>query len=145
MWQSIVILLFAPTPMKNSSLVYLSNKLTQLIQATSGPLYTAHGCGYFDGGCHTLAYSIAKYYRGTEIFHISRSSNLRDHSVCYFPKFNLYFDADGFQTREELFIKMKEVEITNCNVLLPFTDFAPSELVFEEIHELILLTLQSIE
>ncbi|MDG2861104.1 hypothetical protein P7M27_26010, partial [Vibrio parahaemolyticus] len=45
-----------------------------------------------------------------------------------------YFDADGFQTKEQLFQKMRELEATPVEVLLPFDDI-DTKTIFPDINE----------
>ena len=109
----------------------LKVKLDLLIRRSLPIVVGIAGCGFFDGLCHTLAYSVHRYFEGTTIFHISRSALRRDHSVVYFPSLDKYFDADGFQTHSQLFTKMYELERVNCRVLMPFNDFNVEERVLE--------------
>ena len=112
------------------------NQANTVAQSLIERLSTDHQCGYFDGGCFTLASAVnAAYPATTQIFHISRNESVIDHAVIYLPEKNLYFDADGLQTREELFKKMVDVELCPVTVCAPlpnekmgevFTDIALS-------------------
>ena len=112
-------------------------KLKRFVYDSTIVIVNNNDCGFFDGGCHTLAYAICSYFKGTKIYHISRTSDRRDHSVVYFEKYDKYFDADGFQTADELFTKMKTVEMTQCNVLLEFQDFKKKDRVFIDTYKTI--------
>lgn len=70
-----------------------------------------------DGGCMTLASAVNHLLPETRFYHISRSKSLVDHVVTYFPELDRYFDADGFQTKSELFDKMKTKELVNAIIL----------------------------
>lgn len=98
----------------------------QLIQDISNflldTLINKHGCGWFDGGCYTFVSAVCEVIQEAESYYISRNCNVRDHAVVYLPSIDRYLDADGIQTRSELFNKMKEVELTKVTVLLPFHD-----------------------
>jgi hypothetical protein len=104
--------------------------LKQFVKKANLIVIRTHDCGFFDGACHTLAYTIHSYFEGTRLFHISRTAERRDHSVVYFPTLDKYFDADGFQTAKALFTKMEEVEGVTCTALLPFDDFDAHKRVF---------------
>jgi hypothetical protein len=121
----------------------LVDRLKKFIYESTIIVVENNDCGFFDGGCHTLAHTISSHFKRTKIYHISRTFNRRDHSVVYFEDFNKYFDADGFQTAEELFTKMRTVEMTKCNVLLEFNDFNKKDRVFIDTHEIIRELLKS--
>ena len=73
-------------------------------------LIQQHCCGWFDGGCFSLVSAIHSQFPDTTvIYHISRKSDVLDHAVIYLPSSKLFLDADGLQTRAELFTKMRSV------------------------------------
>ena len=116
--------------------------LQQFVKKANVIVVRAHDCGFFDGACHTLAYAVHCYFEGTSIFHISRTTERRDHSVVYFPRLDKYFDADGFQTAKDLFTKMEELERVTCTVLLPINDFDEHKRVFNDTHVILIEMLQ---
>ena len=59
----------------------------------------------------------------TEIYHVSRTHDIRDHAVVKVVDIDCFFDADGIATGAGLFRKMKNEEQTLCQVLAPFQDF----------------------
>lgn len=87
-------------------------------------LITDFNCGWFDGGCYTLTSAICEYDNTLLAYHVSRSSNGRDHAVAFCPETNLYFDADGWQTKTELIHKMRTVELVSVTDVEPFPDLA---------------------
>lgn len=106
-------------------------------------LIEQHDCGWFDGGCYTLASAVVELVPDTEIFHISRSHNNRDHAVVKACGLDLYFDADGIVNEADMFTKMRTVELTPCNVLAPFNDFDKyQERVFQDIKSAIIEAFQ---
>ena len=80
------------------------------------------GCGWMDGGCMTLASAVNQIFPDSIFYHISRCVNLVDHVVLYFPEKAQYFDADGFQSERELFIKMKKQELTDVSALVEMNE-----------------------
>lgn len=82
-----------------------------------------HGCGWFDGGCYTLAKAVTRLMDGVEIYHVSRKEEYRDHAVVRLTGFDVYFDADGVHSAQSLKEKMYELELAHCEALAPFMDF----------------------
>lgn len=99
-------------------------------------LVERHFCGWFDGGCYTLAKAIAEHFPTAEAYHVSRTEQHRDHAVIYIPELKSYLDADGLQTKAQLISKMKEVELVDVSVCLPFVDIDKYP-VFADIKELL--------
>lgn len=84
--------------------------LFNTIETIAEPLYLKKQCGWFDGGCMTLASSVNRIYTKSVFYHVSRAHSLVDHVVIYFPDLDKYFDADGLQSKAELIKKMEELE-----------------------------------
>lgn len=98
-------------------------------------LCSKHECGWFDGGCFTLAVAVSSVIKGAEVYHVSRSAQHCDHVVVKLSLVGdtaIYFDGDGMQTKEKLLTKMQEQELTPCTVLEPLTDIDPS-LIFQDV------------
>ncbi|GIC77080.1 hypothetical protein [Moritella sp. F3] len=107
-------------------------------------LITNHSCGWLDGGCYTLAKAITEGFPDTLLYHVSRDVEYRDHAVVYIPSLDMYYDADGVQTETELMNKMRDVEMTNVTVCVPFLDieaFVKSEgvYIFEDVKRQLVL------
>ncbi|GAA5138453.1 hypothetical protein [Thalassotalea piscium] len=84
--------------------------LTETVEQITQHLFDKEQCGWFDGGCMTLASAINHIYPRSIFYHISRSHDVVDHVVIYFPELDSYFDADGMQSKEALIQKMKTLE-----------------------------------
>lgn len=107
--------------------VHIINQLKVLHAATnevSDSLLDIHGCGWFDGGCYTLAYAASQVIDEVEVYHASRSSDFRDHAVLKLKGVDLFFDADGLQTKEQLYNKMVNYEMARCDAIEPFSNFS---------------------
>lgn len=111
--------------------------LTNTIEIITEPLFLKEQCGWFDGGCMTLASSVNRIYPKSVFHHVSRAHSLVDHVVIYFPDLDRYFDADGLQSEAELIKKMEELEsMVNPRVFkLCESDFDQIE-IFKDIEEL---------
>lgn len=121
--------------LKGGGMDLLNVVLNGAVEATYETLVESHDCGFFDGGCYTLAYAVNAVFPTTsKVMHISRTERNRDHAIVYFPVRDEYFDADGFQTKEQLFQKMRELEATPVEVLLPFDDI-DTKTIFPDINE----------
>ena len=100
----------------------LFSTLTNRLESVTDYLASTHGIGWFDGGCYTFAAAICEYYTGASPYYISRCTSLRDHAVVYIASMDRFLDADGLQSREVLFHKMRTVELVPVSILLPFDD-----------------------
>lgn len=111
--------------------------LTNTIEIITEPLFLKEQCGWFDGGCMTLASSVNRIYPKSVFHHVSRVHYLVDHVVIYFPDLDKYFDADGLQSKAELIQKMEEFEnMENPRVFkMCESDFVQIE-IFKDIEDL---------
>ena len=111
--------------------------LTNTIEIITESLFLKEQCGWFDGGCMTLASSVNRIYPKSVFYHVSRTHYLVDHVVIYFPDLDRYFDADGLQSKAELIKKMEELEsMVNPRVFkMCESDFEQIE-IFKDIQEL---------
>lgn len=100
-------------------------------------LAVEHGCGWFDGGCLTLAAAIKVMYPcSTEIYHVSRTHSVIDHAVIFVRSLGLFFDADGMQTKAELMHKMKTVELCDVTLCAPIVNVEDTDIViFDDVVE----------
>mgnify|MGYP005988726113 CR=1 FL=1 len=109
--------------MKTNSVCFDLKLLQDVIETATESLITKHHVGFFDGGCYSLAKCLNDLFGSrAQLYHISRAEDLRDHAVVYFEEFDKYFDADGLQTKTELFHKMKHSELVDVKCLHPFPD-----------------------
>lgn len=121
------------------------NCFLSVVQKTSHELVMRHGCGWFDGGCYTLASAAIEIIDDLEIFHISRDARFRDHAVLHIGNTNLYFDADGIASESALFRKMRIEEGVHCLCLEAFADFNQKEKeIFKDIKRLLKSRYQTI-
>lgn len=111
--------------------------LNNTIEIITESLFLKEQCGWFDGGCMTLASSVNRIYPKSVFYHVSRTHYLVDHVVIYFPDLDRYFDADGLQSKAELIKKMEELEsMVNPRVFkMCESDFEQIE-IFKDIEEL---------
>ena len=111
--------------------------LNNTIEIITESLFLKEQCGWFDGGCMTLASSVNRIYPNSVFYHVSRTHYLVDHVVIYFPDLDRYFDADGLQSKAELIKKMEELEsMVNPRVFkMCESDFEQIE-IFKDIEEL---------
>lgn len=106
--------------------IAIANDVSQLLEAE-------YQCGWFDGGCLTLAVAINESFPcSTEIHHVSRSQSVIDHVVIYVPILNAYFDADGLHTRVELMLKMRNVELCDVQVCAVVKNIENSDIIIYE-------------
>lgn len=110
-----------------------ANKWLKATNTVHDELVEKHDCGWFDGGCYTLAAAIKEVHPKLEIYYISRSAWHRDHAVVKITE-RLFFDADGSQTESELFEKMEKQELTKCRAIRKYWDFDEKN-VFEDIKD----------
>ncbi|MBH0017888.1 hypothetical protein [Pseudoalteromonas sp. NGC95] len=104
-----------------------------------------HGCGWFDGGCFTLAVAVSSVVKGSEI-HVLRSTEHCDHAVVKLSLVGdtaIYFDGDGVQTKEKLLEKMHKQKLTTCNVVELLTDIDPS-LIFQDVVDEFILQFKAV-
>ena len=74
-------------------------------------LVPAHECGFFDGGCYTLARAVKHVFPdAVQVAHISRSESRFDHAILHIEGTELYLDADGLQSYGQMMHKMQHLE-----------------------------------
>lgn len=107
------------------------------LENTSQALNENHHVGWFDGGCWTLLAAIVEVFpNDIQPYHISRTDTVPDHGVAYIPSCNVYFDADGLQTKSQLFQKMRRTEGVNVQVIAPLIQH---QTIYEDIKQLLVL------
>ena len=117
---------------KSEISLFNMNKVTSILSSAT-LLLDVHGVGWFDGGCFTLAHFLhLTYPEDVVIFHISRTEDIFDHAIVYVKSLDLYFDADGLQTKQILFNKMIKKELVAVKYLQPLT-IGPGTLIYKNV------------
>ncbi|MEZ8028527.1 hypothetical protein [Enterovibrio norvegicus] len=100
----------------------LNQKIAYACHKHQPTIINSHDCAWFDGGCYTLAVALASIFESSEIYHASKDKDRRDHAVVYVPDLDMYIDANGIQTKQELINNLKVLEHLDVHVLSPFED-----------------------
>jgi len=101
------------------------------IEKTTDALDKEHGCGWFDGGCFTLALTIKELFPDAVIYYVSRTNLVVDHAVVYLPEIDAFIDADGVQSKQELLTKMHMAEGADIKVCEPLCNIFAETIYFD--------------